>query len=76
MRPILAFAAPIALTGQATKAEAYARNNRHHVNSFGHVVHSPSCGSELLHREAIRRDGSVSFSEHRRGTCSHHNDFH
>ena len=29
--------------------------------------------TEPFHREAICRDNSVSFSKHRRGTCSHHN---
>jgi hypothetical protein len=72
MRVVLAVAICLTLTGQATKAHAYACNNRHYVNSLGHVVHSPSCGLEHLHREAICRDGSVSFSEHRQGTCSHH----
>ncbi len=48
---ILIIAAFVALTSLATKAEAYACNNRHYVNSSGHVVHSPSCGREHLHRE-------------------------
>ena len=64
--------AMLALVLPTSLAEAYACNNGHYVNSSGHVVHSPSCGREHLRREAICRDGSVSFSEHHRGTCSHH----
>ena len=73
MRIVLALATFVAFVSQTTRAEAYACNDRHYVNSSGHVVHSPSCGSEPFHREAICRDGSVSYSEHRRETCSHHN---
>ena len=69
MRIVLAFAICLTLSGQATKAQAHACNNRHYVNSSGHDVDSPSCGVGHLHREAICRDGSVSFSEHRRGTA-------
>jgi hypothetical protein len=71
-RGVLAFAICLTLVSYATKVEAYACNNRHYVNSSDHVVHSPSCGREHLHREAICVDGSVSFSEHRRGTRSRH----
>jgi predicted RNA-binding Zn-ribbon protein involved in translation (DUF1610 family) len=42
------------------------------VNSSGHHVHSPSCGEEHEKRTAECRDGSVSYSEHHRGTCSYH----
>ena len=58
---------------QVGEASAYACNHRHYVNRSGHVVHSPSCGA---HEEgtphATCRDGSTSFSEHHRGTCSRH----
>ena len=64
----------IALTARRRfpRSRAYACNNRHYVNSSGHVVHSPSWGREHLRQTAVRCGGSVSFSEHRRGTCSHH----
>jgi hypothetical protein len=45
MRLVLTLAIFIALTSQATKAEAYACNNRSYVNSSGHVVHSPFAGA-------------------------------
>jgi predicted RNA-binding Zn-ribbon protein involved in translation (DUF1610 family) len=56
---------------QPEKAFAYACNNDYYVNSSGHLVHSPSCGKENIKPTADCRDGSVSFSEHHSGTCSH-----
>jgi hypothetical protein len=63
------------ISGQTSDAAtAYPCNNRSYLNSSGHVVHSPSCGSgsEPPHHTATCRDGSVSYSEHHRGTCSYH----
>ena len=62
------------VVGQISDANAYACNNRHYVNSSGHVVHSPSCGneSEPPQHTATCRDGSISYSEHHSGTCSGH----
>ena len=65
MRCVFVAALVICLTGQVSQAFAY-------VNSSGHLVHSPSCGEEHQKRTAECRDGSVSFSEHHRGTCSYH----
>lgn len=42
-----------------------------YVNSSGHTVCRPS-KTEANGASAVCRDGSSSFSEHRRGTCSHH----
>ena len=74
MRTVMLIAILCGIFGQVRDADAYACNNRHYVNSSGHVVHSPSCGneSEPPHHTATCRDGSISFSEHRRGTCSGH----
>jgi hypothetical protein len=74
MRTVTIIAILCGVFGQVHEANAYACNNRHYVNSSGHVVHSPSCGnkSEPPHHTAACRDGSISFSEHRRGTCSGH----
>jgi hypothetical protein len=50
-------------------------NDGHYVNVSGHEVHSPTY---TLHNEqppgasARCADGTWSFSEHARGTCSHH----
>jgi predicted RNA-binding Zn-ribbon protein involved in translation (DUF1610 family) len=71
MRYLLA-AAFVCLVWHASPALAYSCNENHYVNSSGHVVHSPSCGNEHEKRTAECRDGSVSFSEHHRGTCSYH----
>jgi Protein of unknown function (DUF3761) len=60
------------LAWQAGPVFAYSCNDNHYVNSSGHIVHSPSCSEEHDKRIAECRDGSVSYSEHHRGTCSHH----
>ena len=72
MGALWALSVLLALAGQTREAFAYTCNDNHYVNSSGHCVHSPSCGTEPDHQEAVCRDGRVSFSEHRRGTCSHH----
>jgi predicted RNA-binding Zn-ribbon protein involved in translation (DUF1610 family) len=72
MKFLLATALVIGFAGQPGEALAYACNNNYYVNSSGNLVHSPSCGEEHQKRTAECRDGSVSFSEHRRGTCSYH----
>jgi hypothetical protein len=42
-------------------------------NVSGHCVHRPEQSNERpLGATARCRDGTYSFSEHRRGTCSHH----
>jgi hypothetical protein len=72
LRCLAAAAIVAALASQSSHALAYACNNRHYVNSSSHWVHSPTCSSEPGHHTAQCRDGSESFSEHHRGTCSHH----
>ena len=72
MKFLVAATLVICFAAQPSKAFAYACNNNYYVNSSGHVVHSPSCGEEHQKRTAECRDGSVSFSEHHRGTCSDH----
>jgi predicted RNA-binding Zn-ribbon protein involved in translation (DUF1610 family) len=72
MKSLPAAALVICFAAQSGKALAYACNNNYYVNSSGHLVHSPSCGQEHEKRTAECRDGSVSFSEHHRGACSHH----
>jgi hypothetical protein len=71
MRYLLA-AAFVCLGWHASSALAYRCDDHHYVNSSGDVAHSPSCGEEREKRAAECRDGSVSFSEHHRGTCSYH----
>jgi hypothetical protein len=48
-------------------------NNHHYVNSSGSVVHSPALAPSVPSgASAVCGDGSYSFSQHARGTCSHH----
>jgi Protein of unknown function (DUF3761) len=47
----------------------------HYVNKSGVEVHSPAhtkSGTAPTGATAQCRDGTYSFSQHRRGTCSHH----
>lgn len=44
-----------------------------YVNSSGHCIHRPVRAPTAPAGASARcRDGTYSFSEHRRGTCSHH----
>lgn len=55
--------------------EADLVSHRHYTNASGHWVHSPSKtlnGRAPVGWTAQCSDGSYSFSEHHRGTCSHH----
>jgi Protein of unknown function (DUF3761) len=72
MRFLLEVALVISFAALSGNALAYSCNNNHYVNSDNHLVHSPSCREEPQKRTAECRDGSVSFSEHHSGTCSHH----
>lgn len=49
-------------------------NNHYYTNSRGRSVHSPaySSGGVPAGATAICNDGMYSFSQSRRGTCSHH----
>jgi hypothetical protein len=47
----------------------------HYVNSSGNVVHAPAhstTGAAPAGASAHCSDGTYSFSQHHRGTCSHH----
>jgi hypothetical protein len=49
-------------------------NDNHYTNSQGNRVHSPAHSDNGVPEgaTAVCRDGSYSFSQSRRGTCSHH----
>lgn len=48
-------------------------NNNTYINSQGNEVHSPAYAPSIPPgATAICRDGTYSFSQSRRGTCSHH----
>ena len=47
----------------------------HYINSSGNVVHAhahSTTGATPAGASAQCRDGTYSFSQHHRGTCSHH----
>jgi hypothetical protein len=62
-RLLLALVATLALAGPVA---AYTNVNGHEVRSPVHARHAPRGAS------AQCEDGTYSFSEHHRGTCSHH----
>lgn len=48
-------------------------NNNSYINSVGNEVHSPAYAPSVPSgATAICGDGTYSFSQSRRGTCSHH----
>lgn len=75
--PIVGFLIAIS-ANLATSSVADARSNHScglnsYVNVSGHCVHRPVRASRAPYRATAKcRDGSYSFSEHRRGTCSWH----
>ena len=48
-------------------------NDNHYVKSAGNLVHSPAYAPRIPAGASARcGDGTYSFSQSRRGTCSHH----
>lgn len=48
-------------------------NDNYYTNSGGNKVHSPAFSNTIpVGATALCRDGTYSFSQSRRGTCSHH----
>jgi hypothetical protein len=67
--------APAAPAASAQADEAQLVEHGHYVNKFGRAVHSPVHsvdGSAPNGATAKCRDGTRSFSQHHRGTCSHY----
>ena len=59
----------------ATPRESQLAEHGHYTNRSGAVVHSPAhsvTGQAPDGASAKCRDGTFSFSQHHRGTCSHH----
>jgi hypothetical protein len=51
------------------------QSHDHYRNKDGQVIHSPakSTADQVPSGASAKcRDGTYSFSQHRRGTCSHH----
>lgn len=54
-------------------SRSYSSSSRYYTNVSGHRVHRPMfSSSQPRGATAHCADGSYSFSEHSRGTCSHH----
>jgi hypothetical protein len=74
----LAFAAVLALAATAEARShhpptASSSDDAYYTNVSGHRVHRPiRAAARPSGASAQCRDGSYSFSEHHRGTCSHH----
>jgi len=52
---------------------SYLSNDNYYINSSGVQVHSPAYSNTIpAGASAQCRDGTYSFSQSRRGTCSHH----
>jgi hypothetical protein len=65
----------LCMSKAAEADEAQLQSHRHYTNSDGQDVHSPAkskSGQMQAGASAQCRDGTYSFSQHRRGTCSHH----
>ena len=66
---------PMAAPASAAASAPRLVEDGHYRNVDGAVVHSPAhtdTGAAPAGASAQCRDGSFSFSAHRRGTCSHH----
>lgn len=62
-----------ASNAKPNKAKVNCTNNGTYVNSKGQTVQRPeNCSGPPAGATAQCRDGSYSFSQSRRGTCSHH----
>jgi Protein of unknown function (DUF3761) len=62
-------------TSQQQKSQPKCTDNGTYVNSKGETVKRPeNCSAAPQGATAQYRDGSYSFSQSRRGTCSHHGD--
>jgi hypothetical protein len=62
-------------TQQAQPNEADLQTHRHYINKDGQEVHSPSKSKSRTAPQGATaqcRDEKYSFSQHHRGTCSHH----
>ena len=65
----------LCLSKAAEPNEADLLSHRHYKAKNGHEVHSPAKSTHdqvPAGASAKCRDGTYSFSQHRRGTCSHH----
>jgi len=60
-------------TKKETPAEVPLSNDNTYINSAGNEVHSPAYAPSIPPGASAQcNDGTYSFSQSRRGTCSHH----
>ena len=60
-------------TKKSSSATYSSRGTRYYTNTYGNRVQSPThYNSRPAGATALCRDGTYSFSQSRRGTCSHH----
>jgi hypothetical protein len=70
---VLTAAAVFVLAAGAAEARGHHSSSDYYTNSSGHEVHRPVHASRAPSGWSAQcRDGTYSFSEHHRGTCSHH----
>lgn len=65
---------PVQASSQVTRPNTTnLSNDNYYVNAAGNTVHSPAYADSVPAGASARcRDGTYSFSQSRRGTCSHH----
>lgn len=72
-QPVLVVPSAQEDTSPAPVKEVPLSNNNTYINSRGNEVHSPAFAPSVpAGASAICGDGTYSFSQSRRGTCSHH----
>ena len=61
------------ITSYNTSSRVRSNRARYYTNKYGNRVQSPTIyNSKPAGATALCRDGTYSFSQNRRGTCSHH----
>lgn len=68
-------AQPTATVSTVRKTQPYTKlsNDNYYINVDGNTVHSPAYSNTVPAGASAKcRDGTYSFSQNRRGTCSHH----
>lgn len=72
--PIALTAAPLTLAAQSSPADARSScGTGYYVNSRGNCIPRPRHSNSVPSGASAQcRDGTYSFSQSRRGTCSHH----
>lgn len=71
--PLASLAGGVVMLGAPSAAAARGCSKSSYVNSRGRCVHRPARSSSIPHGASAQcRDGTYSFSQSRRGTCSYH----